>query len=56
MNKHMLYMDTAPEEMNDFFARAGADEVARLMFINLIEDQEEWYLALIDFVMMYQSR
>lgn len=49
-------MNSAPEEMNDFFAKAGADEVARFMFIAMIEDQEAWYLAVLDFVLMYQSR
>lgn len=32
------------------------NQVSRHMFIALIEDQDEWYAAVIDFVMMYQGR
>lgn len=52
----MEYMNRAPEEMNDFFAKAGADEVWRFQCITCIEDQEEWYNAVLDFVLMYQAR
>ena len=52
----MEYMNRAPEEMNDPFARAGADEVSRFQCITSIEDPEEWYNAVLDFAMMYQAR
>ena len=52
----MLHMNRAPENMNDPFAEAGADEVSRFQCITSIEDPEEWYNAVLDFVLMYQSR
>lgn len=50
------YMHLDHGEANEPFAVAGADEAFRHMFIALIEDQDEWYAAVIDFVMMYQGR
>ena len=52
----MLHMNRAPENMNDPFAEAGADEVSRFQCITSIEVPEEWYNAVLDFVLMYQSR
>lgn len=49
------YMHLDISEANEPFAQAGADEVSRHMFIALIEDQEEWCAAVLDFVMMYQG-
>ena len=52
----MEYMNRAPEEMNDPFAEAVVAEVSRFQCITSIEDQEEWYSAVLDFILMYQSR
>ena len=52
----MEYMNRAPENMNGPFTKAGGDEVRRFQCITSIEDQEEWYKAIIDFALMYQSR
>ena len=52
----MEYMNRAPENMNDPFAEAGADEVWRFQCITSIEDPEEWYNAVEDFALMYMSR
>jgi len=52
----MEYMNRSPGEMNDPFAKAGADEVERFQCITSIEDPEEWYNALLDFILMYQCR
>ena len=51
----MEYMNRAPENMNDPFAEAVADEVSRFQCITSIEDPEEWYSAVLDFVLMYQG-
>ena len=51
----MEYMNRSLENMNDPFAEAGADEVSRFPCITSIEDPEEWYSAVLDFVLMYLS-
>lgn len=52
----MLHMNRAPEKMNGPFTKAVANEIWRFQYITSIKDPEEWYKAIIDFVLMYQAR
>ena len=50
------YMHLDEGKVNEPFAVAGADEAFRHSYIAEIKDMDEWYAAVIDFVMMYQGR
>ncbi len=50
------YMHLDEGKLNEPFAVAGAEEVFRYFYIFEIEDMDEGYATVADFIMMYQGR